>query len=195
MRHQTSRLAREFQRLVGFQGTTVPYFRTGRRPGTPFGPDRVPQVAGSLSVVYWVPGPPPGSNPPSIRGLSSPAAPSCPWHEGRARRPSPGAGRPPADRPDRLARRRTGQKLTADRGDVNPSTRNDVLHGRRRDGPVGCCPPAIRLRLPYCGSSSMRELLPAAGRWLPEARVLLLACAPLAPRSPGPRGSPSPRRA
>src|ERR1700733_3365671 len=62
------------------RGSTVPYFITGRGTGTPFGPERAPPVTGSLSVVYWVPRAPPGSNPPSSLGLST-APVSCAWRE------------------------------------------------------------------------------------------------------------------
>src|SRR6185437_5954897 len=52
-------------------GTTVPYLTMGRGPGTPFGPDRVPPVTGSRSVVYWVPRAPSWVQPPSSQGLST----------------------------------------------------------------------------------------------------------------------------
>src|SRR5580693_3834234 len=63
--------------------------RTGRRdradpgepekekdPGSAFGPESVPLATGSVSVVYWVPGPFPGPTPRPAG--TAPQAPSAP---------------------------------------------------------------------------------------------------------------------
>jgi len=43
-------------------------------PGITFGPESVPLATGSVSVVYWVPGPSPRPNP-----CPAGSTPSAPW--------------------------------------------------------------------------------------------------------------------
>jgi len=70
----------------------------GRGPGTPFGPDRVPPVTGSWSVVYWVPGP---LLDPTPRPAGAWAAAPCRAAPGPSRAARPTLGTAPAGLTDR----------------------------------------------------------------------------------------------